>query len=412
MRWTVLLCLGGCLALASLTRAEKPTPRPAAADVTATLTVTSDFPSGSAEVQAIDQKTRRIRIVPARHPDRGWACWWYFKVAGIKPGETLTLDVGDGGWATPDRAVFSTDGKSWRQTEPGKRVAQRITYQQQIDAAEAWFAWGPPFTPADANELDRTAAEKCSQATAFELCKSLEGRPVPALKFEPKPSSGTKDRTPGIVVVARQHAWEVGSSWVCQGLVEWLVSDEPRAAALRKKSRVLIVPVMDVDNVTIGAGGKEQRPQDHNRDWTDHPYFPAVAAVQAELKKMDAAGQLDLFVDLHDPAPSDSYPFFFVSPRGLLLSEVAAANVERFLQGARLEMTGPLAFRGESRESGPDYDANWPRIGKNWVTKNMRPHVVAMTLEVPWNTPQSTTDGYKQVGRELGQAMERYFRTK
>ena len=73
-------------------------------------------------------------------------------------------------------------------------------------------------------------------------------------------------------------------------------------------------------------------------------------------------------------------------------------------------MTGPLAYQGEVHESGAKYDRNWKKIGKNWVALNTRDHVVAVTLETAWNTPHSTTDGYQQVGRELGLAIERYFR--
>jgi hypothetical protein len=404
LRWVALLTMAFSLHAGALVAlGESPANRsPAPA-----LTVTSDFPNGSGEVQAIDQQVRVIRLFPARRPDRGWTLWWYVKVSGIKPGETLTLDVGGGGWATPDRAVFSTDGKTWQPTPPGQRSGQRIAYQQKMETAEAWFAWGPPFTPADAAELIRWAAEKCPQAKAVELCQSLERRAVPALRIEPT-DAPTQPR--GIIVLARQHAWEVGGSWVGRGFVEWLVSDDPRAAVLRKKSRVLVVPIVDIDNVAVGAGGKEQQPQDHNRDWTDRPHFPAVAALQNEIKKLDAAGQLDLFIDLHAPAPSDLKPFFFVSPR-MILSDVGTASIERFLQCGRLEMTGPITFDGQSRESGPDYDARWLQISKNWVTQHARPQAVAITLEIPWNTPQSTADNYRRLGVELGQAIERYFRT-
>ena len=44
------------------------------------------------------------------------------------------------------------------------------------------------------------------------------------------------------------------------------------------------------------------------------------------------------------------------------------------------------------------------------MVKNTSEHVVAVTLETSWNTPHSTQVGYKQVGRELGMAIERYFR--
>jgi hypothetical protein len=47
-------------------------------------------------------------------------------------------------------------------------------------------------------------------------------------------------------------------------------------------------------------------------------------------------------------------------------------------------------------------------MSRNWVSRTCRDHVVA--LEPAWNTPHNTTEGYRQVGRELGQAIERYFR--
>src|SRR5687767_4471760 len=106
----------------------------------ADLVVSTDFPSGSGQVQEVDQTARLVRLVPTPHKGRGWACWWYVKVTGVAVGETIALDVGDAPWATPDRATFSTDGgRTWRHTEPGKRAGKRIVYRQQVDAAEALF---------------------------------------------------------------------------------------------------------------------------------------------------------------------------------------------------------------------------------------------------------------------------------
>jgi hypothetical protein len=77
----------------------------------------------------------------------------------------------------------------------------------------------------------------------------------------------------------------------------------------------------------------------------------------------------------------------------------------------RLDMTGPLAFKGHTEESGANYDKRWRYIAKNWVSFNTNDRVVAVTLETAWNTPSSTTDGYKIVGQQLGLGIERYFRT-
>jgi hypothetical protein len=44
------------------------------------------------------------------------------------------------------------------------------------------------------------------------------------------------------------------------------------------------------------------------------------------------------------------------------------------------------------------------------VSKSCANHVVAVTLETSWNTPHSTTTGYRTVGKQLGLAVERYSR--
>ncbi len=368
------------------------------------LVVETNFPSGSGKLIEIDQAARRITIEPTAHESRGWACWWYIQVSGIEPSEEITLEVGPEPWATPRQATFSTDNRTWRQTAPGEQFGRSFRYRQAIDAPTAWFAWGPPFTVADASELVRWAGENCDEAVEFSLCDTRGGRSVPAMRIQP--AAATPESA--IWIQARQHAWEAGSSWVCKGLVEWLVSDDPRAERLRSGTIVTVVPIMDVDNVAIGAGGKNQSPHDHNRDWSEQPHWPTVAGAIQELRRFDAAGQLDLFVDLHNPGASTTRPFYYVPPRQLM-TDLRQRNLDRFLAASRTEITGPLQFVGETRESGPEYDSGWKQISKNWVALNTRDHVVAATLETAWNTPSSTVDGYQTVGKQLGLAIERYL---
>jgi hypothetical protein len=371
------------------------------------LSVVANFPSGAAHVQSIDQEQRIVRVLPPSHEGRGWVVWWYFKLEGIEPGETITLEVGNGPWSTPAQAAFSNDGKTWRQTPPGDPQGDWMVYRQRVDGREAWFAWGPPFTPEDAQQLVDDAARKFPAAVAFDLCRTREGRSTPALVIhEPKPGD---ERYRGVWLQARQHAWESGSSWVCRGAVEWLTSDDPRAQSLRTKAKIYVVPIMDIDSVALGAGGKEQKPHDHNRDWSDNPHWRSVSAAMEHIRREDAACRFDLFVDLHNPAPSNKNPFFFIAPAELF-TQPRRANSDRFLAACRLEMTGPPAFDGQTHESGIRYDPAWKQISKNWVTAHTREHVVALTLETPWNTPHSTTEGYQTIGRQLAMAIERYLR--
>jgi len=62
------------------------------------------------------------------------------------------------------------------------------------------------------------------------------------------------------------------------------------------------------------------------------------------------------------------------------------------------------------RISGPAYDLLWRQMSKNWVAAHGPPHAVAVTLETAWNTPASTTDGYRKLGAQLALAVERYLR--
>lgn len=365
------------------------------------IEVSTDFPGGSAEVLEIDQEKQVLRLNPGDYPERGWRCWWYVKVSGLTPGKPFTLDVGEGVWATPDRATFSIDdGKTWQHTVPGKREGKRIVYEVSLEKTSAQFAWGPPFVPTDAEALVADMAAALSEAEAVSLCETREGRNTPAIRIS-KTESGSR---PLIWIQARQHAWESGSSWVAKGFGEWAVSDQKEAVRFRELADLVFVPIMDIDNVHRGAGGKSQTPQDHNRDWTETPHWNAVAAAQKFIRAAAEENRLAAFVDLHNPGSKDLFPYFYL-PEPELLSKPALKNQAVFLAAAKKRMTGPLRFTGRTIVSGSKYDPKaWKAISKNWVA-TLGSDAVSVTLETTWNSPASTTEGYQTVGRQLGLAL-------
>jgi hypothetical protein len=399
-----------------------------ASSARAELKVSSDFENGSCALDGVDQATGTIRFRPAGDAHRGWPCWWSFRVDGITPGQTVTLAIApsqqplphewgtgpDGkplsaSWSRPDRAAYSIDGgKTWRQTEKGIDADGRRYWKQKIDTPTALFAWGPVFSVGDAYQIvERLDAEHAS-AESFDLAKTREGRPVKGLIVREGDLPDAQRR--GVWIQARQHAWESGGSWVGVGFIEWLLSDDPRAKTLRNTAVVYYVPVMDVDNVATGNGGKNTPPQDHNRDWSAKPSYPEVAAAQRIIAAWDKSGTFDVFVDLHNPGSSEPRPYFFTSPDELL-SPTRRRYLENFVKAGRTEITGPLKLEEKTKPSGAAYSFKWREISKNWVTRNTRDHVVAVTLETAWNTPNSTQEGYRTVGRQLGLAIERHLRT-
>lgn len=389
----------------------------------AELRISTDFDGGSATIDAIDSAKREIQIRPGGNPARGWVCWWFVRIDGLGAGESATLvlrgserstrnngqDTGkplSQDWAMPIAAAVSDDGKTWRQTGLGTRETDRISYPLEGTGGPLWVAWGPPFTPRETEALiDEAAKSRPDLVHPFTLAETREGRPVRALKII---AEGGPAKKPAIWIHARQHAWESGSSWVARGLVEWLLGDSAEAKVLRETAEVIVVPIMDVDRVVTGDGGKEADPHDHNRDWFETPHYPEVAAAQARMKAYVAEGRLAVVLDLHNPAPRDLRPFFFVGPPELL-SETARANRERFLNLAASYLTGPLALDSKARVTGANYHPLWRRISGQWVNDHGNEHTLAACLETSWNTRHSTTDGYRTVGRQLGEALAAYL---
>lgn len=307
----------------------------------------------------------------------------------------------------PAEPSTSHDGRSWQHSAPGIRERNSIRYEVVPKGNTLWVAWGPPFTPRNTAELLTLAQQKIPGARPFELAQTRANRSVMALRI--RDDTETLGKRSGVWIQARQHAWESGSSWVARGLVEWLMAGKESARWLTQNAEIVVVPIMDVDNVTTGNGGKEENPRDHNRDWDEAPVFPEVAADLQYLRKWAAEDRMDFFIDLHNPAPNDPRPFFFAGPPELL-SDLGRNNRSLFLEIAQKHINGPLAVEPMPRITGPSYHPLWRQISGQWVTDHGNQHTLAVCLETAWNTPQSTTEGYCTVGRQLGETIVDYLR--
>ncbi len=393
----------------------------------AALTVVTNFEGASARVLAVDPATQTIRITPGGSVERGWPCWWYLRLKGVDVAQPLVLRLiantpvvtSEGGakhvklgpdWSLPARAAISTNGVAWEQTPFGERRGNEISYRIQPGASNLWLAWGPPFTLSDAWSFARDAARDHSCATYFMLARSRGNWPVPALQV----SEGDLPalRRPVVWVIARQHAWELGGTWVCIGFADWLLSEDQRAKRLRSQSEVFVVPVMDGDRVVTGDGGKQSIPQDHNEDWSATPHYPEVAAVQKRILASVKENRMALLVDLHDPNAKARKCGLWVTPTNYL-SAFAAQNQERLIQAAIREIGAPMPVAEKLVWDGPGKEAWWQTAWHNltcpWVYEHANPQTAAMTLEIPWNAPASTTSGYRSVGQGLGRAIELYL---
>ena len=386
----------------------------------ADITVETDFPGGAADVKSIDSAAGIIHISPSVRSRQGWPCWWYLKVDGVNEGQNITFKVSASGdefrpgrvlaaaWCQPDRAALSSDNVTWTQTPKCQKNSGVATYQFKAPARSFWLAWGPPFLQTHADDVLKSLQSRIPNSTIFELSKTRRGRAVRGIRIGDDADAGSGKF--GIWVQARQHAWEAGSSWVGRGFAEWLASNDRAAVKLRHHANIYYIPIMDVDNVVMGAGGKDAVPRDHNRDWDDGPRYPEVAAAQKRILELNANDRFDVFIDLHNPGGSERRPFFF-GPFNLdKLPAIQQQNHARWLAYCTSSISGPLPL--EPRYKFATYvrtDEERNRMSANWVRNNTADHVLSTTLETAWNTPQSNQQGYRKVGEQLGMALGRYL---
>lgn len=386
------------------------------------ISVSSDFASGSGDVIAIATtgEVTTIEIMPSMRQDRGWPCWWYVRVNNARVGQRIDLMVRgneqpfrgtqklSSNWALPQRAVISVDDVNWVQTEASMTTPKTATYTIVSPATTFWVAWGTPFHSQHADALLGEVATLLNKAgqpqTRFELARSRDNRSVQAIRF------GNDTAKDSVWVQARQHAWESGGSWVGEGFVRWAASDDPLAVQLRQHAEIFFVPIMDVDNVDRGAGGKDATPRDHNRDWADRPFYPEVLAAQTEIRRQIDAGRLRVYMDLHNPAPSDHVPFYFGPLDYDQLPQPVRLRYDRFLELSTEFIRGPLAIHPSYRFATyvPTAEEQ-SRVSRNWVGDRMDQRGISLTLETSWNTPASTVEGYREVGRGLAKTISHYL---
>lgn len=380
----------------------------------AEVRVVADFEGGNAEVLALDPATRTLRIAPELRPGRGWPCWWFFKLTGLKPGEPWTLEIQaqskpfrEGSvlsetWCQPKHAWLSTDGTSWNPTPTGTKGEDKVMrYLIESSEAEVQIAWGPPFLPHDAEDLIKEVAGALPESEPFILARTKGGREVHGVRV------GKVDAPFQVWINARQHAWEAGGSHVGRGFIRWYASDEART--LRSSACLHFIPIMDVDNVALGAGGKEAMPRDHNRDWAAEPIYPEVAAAQRMIRAIHEKHGLDVYIDLHNPGAGD--PVFYFGPFAFeRMTGIQQKNYNYWLELSVKHIQKPLPLLPKYRFSTyVKTDEERGRMSSGWVRALNGPSTISATLETAWNSPHMTVEGYSEIGAGLGRALRDYI---
>ena len=137
------------------------------------------------------------------------------------------------------------------------------------------------------------------------ICKTLAGNDVFLLTITERNTSEEElQQRKGVVLTARVHPGETNSSWMMQGVIEFLISDHPSARDIRKLCIIKIVPMLNPDGVIVGNYRCSLAKADLNRVYRkpNKELFPTVWYTKQMIESfLQEKGTKDViaYVDLH-----------------------------------------------------------------------------------------------------------------
>jgi hypothetical protein len=202
--------------------------------------------------------------------------WFYFKITNMLPQVTYTFNIIN--FRKKDSLynhgmkilMYSETDESWQ------RVGHDISYHKMPNYKSPllkngtdyyYLSWKMEFT----HENDTCYFSHCypysfSSLLAYidtlenkkfinkeTLCQTLAGNPCPLITITNfDTSEGHWSQKMGVVFTARVHPGETNSSWMMQGILQYLTSDHKHAKYLRNHFVFKIVPMLNPDGVIVG----------------------------------------------------------------------------------------------------------------------------------------------------------------
>ena len=265
--------LDASAASASPTSSSTPDPRP--------VMFNTAFESGSiGKIEKLGETEFRLHIKgqqDARGRNRQ-ATWYFFRMDDVADRE-LTLRLTDfkgeyndrpapapsGEWYRP---VFSEDGEHWQHFPEATwdEAKDELTITLRPHASRVWIAHVPPYPYSRLlgllSEINRSAHARTEVMGQSALGRNLYL--VTVTNFD-RPDDAKKI----VWLQARQHAWETGTSFVMEGALKFMVSDDPVARKLRDENVFKFTPMLNPDSVVLGEVRFNANGFDPNRQWDE-----------------------------------------------------------------------------------------------------------------------------------------------
>jgi hypothetical protein len=353
------------------------------------MQIHQNFVGGNITVKAIEGSTVTLEN-QIRDTVGDW-CYWAFCVEGAE-GQTLTFKM------QPDRLGYfgpavSHDLYHWAWSNTAENNYADFTYHFGEDEDCVYFAHNLLYHPSRFHRL----CERLGVSVNIPVIDRM-GTPIPAAVLG--------DGANNILLTARHHCCEATGDYIMEGILEEF-SANPIPGC-----RITAVPFVDADGVVHGDQGKNRRPHDHNRDYSEFIY-PETKAITEWIAK-HANGKLDMFIDVHCPWIRGKYNEWVYTPwkDPKILPDVASEK--RFSELLEKLQCGTMRYRaaddlpfGKEWNKGVNYAQGWSAV--IWACHKVKGLKIARSYEVPFanaNGAVVTPESCRDLGRDTAKVFK------
>jgi murein tripeptide amidase MpaA len=370
--------------------------------------ITTDFEGASLESWGqLSPGVFHLRI--RRDTNSEFARWYSFRVLDGQ-GDDLTFRVVNAGQVSAasafsfNRPAVSEDGGgSWSRIQGPSYDAGVFSFSYTPTSSDTWIALGPVYNFSRVTDLMEEIRDHSMVDSLTIITQTLQGRPLHLIKIT---DPAVHDSLKGAVwAIGRQHPAEVGGSWMAEGLLRWLLTDEPQVRDLRRQAVFYLVPFMNPDGVALGNYRVNSVGANLNREWAslDPERAPTVAAVAHRIESFASSDRrFEFFVDFHAYSSLRKNFFFF--------SGLDRAPQEQ-VQEIETLMVRFEEINGDFTRAGSDPSSDDTRLARGWAFETFG--VQAVTFECsyqdvtygPFAGEYMTPARYLALGEGLGKSV-------
>jgi len=265
--------------------------------------------------------------------------WWmYFSATGLT-NTTPTFHVSTVGNSIPfdnnTRWVYSYDQVNWQYFTSGVAGDGAFTFSNNFpfSSDKVYVATAIPYGPSQTDALINSikgnpyVRPTSSADTNLVIGRTLGtvgggytddvGRPVAAQNlygFEVTDPNVAGPKTK-IVIMSGNHSGEPPGTMTLQGLVNFLISDDPRMEQLRRVADFYVYPQADPEGRAAGyyVSTPQNPTKNHNRFWNNPSGFTEITIIENAMKA-DTGAAVDYFFDFHAEWQPDRVELLAVDP--------------------------------------------------------------------------------------------------